>query len=250
MSRHSRLRALREGIASGTIAAPVIPYLETFILFLLLTAARRSEALALKWADVDLEAAEAFLPDTKNGHSRTLALRQPMIEALKRLPRTSERVFPLTLNQVREAWGRIVKRAQLDALHMHDDDFHMHDLRHTALTRICQVARRAGVPLTVHELATLSGHRDLRSLGRYLNLCAGELAERLDEAHQMAHEKASAAKKREEPSPFTHKGRPRGRIRVSAGALARESRPPLTPLAAEASADELRDAKPVNRLPS
>ena len=168
-TRKRRLRAVRDEIASGAIAAPVIPFFETYIQFMLLTAARRSEALALKWADVNFEAAEAFLPDSKNGRSRTLVLRQPMIEALKRLPRTGERVFPLTLNQVREAWGRIVKRAALE-------DFHMHDLRHTALTRICQVARRAGVPLTVHELATVSGHQDLRSLGRCLRWITVELA--------------------------------------------------------------------------
>ena len=47
-TRKRRLRALRDEIASGAIGAPVIPYFETFLKFLLLTAARRSEAPALK----------------------------------------------------------------------------------------------------------------------------------------------------------------------------------------------------------
>jgi integrase len=35
------------------------------------------------------------------------------------------------LNQVREAWSRIIKRAGLE-------DFHLHGLRHVALTNIRQ----------------------------------------------------------------------------------------------------------------
>ena len=92
-ARTRRLAALRKEIASGVIAAPVIPHFETYINFLLLTAARRSEALALKWADVDFEDRSAFLHDSKNGRSRTLGLRQPLIEMLKRLPRSGERSF-------------------------------------------------------------------------------------------------------------------------------------------------------------
>lgn len=241
-ARKRRLRRLRDQIASGAIAAPVIPYFETFIQFLLLTAARRSEALALKWVDVDFEAASGFLPDSKNGRSRKLVLRRPMIEALKHLPRTGERVFPLTLSQVREAWNRIIKRAQIQ-------DFHMHDLRHVALTRICEIARAAGVPLTLHELSIISGHRDLRTLGRYLNLCAGELARRLDEAHQIAYAEAKSAQEREEPSPFNHKGRARPRVRVSSTALAREVMPEPGELSCDASSDEALESEPANTLP-
>lgn len=241
-TRKRRLRALRDQIASGTIAAPVVPYFETFLRFLLLTAARRSEALALKWADVDFETASAFLPDSKNGHARTLVLRQPAIEALRRLPRTGERVFPLTLNEVREGWNRIVKRAGLD-------DFHMHDLRHVALTAICQIARAAGVPLNLRELATISGHRDLRTLARYLNLCAGELAHRLDEAHQIAHAEATAAPKRKESSPFNHKGRARVLLRVSGSDLAREALEESGKTSSDASPDEALGGKPANTLP-
>jgi len=168
-------------------------------------------------------------------------LRKEMIELLRRLPRTGEHVFPLTLTQVRESWNRIVKRAQLEK-------FHMHDLRHVALTSICQMARAAGVPLTLHELATISGHRDFRTLGRYLNLCSGELARRIDEAHQIAHAEAKASEQREAPSPFNHKGRARVRLRVSAGALARDALPAPSTLAPDASHDELIDAVPANRL--
>lgn len=47
-----------------------IPMLETFIQFQLMTGARRSESLSLRWSNVDLEAQTAFLPETKNGRPR------------------------------------------------------------------------------------------------------------------------------------------------------------------------------------
>jgi integrase len=241
-ARTRRLAVLREEIASGAIAAPAVPYFETYIHFLLLTAARRSEALAQKWADVDFEARSAFLSDSKNGRSRTLGLRQPMIEMLKRLPRSGERVFPFMLNEVRGAWERIRERAQLD-------DYHMHDLRHEALSRMCEVARAAGIPLTLKDLATMSGHRDFRCLARYLNLCAGDIARSIDEAYQIAAAQARAARARSESSPAVRKGRLRPRIHVSGAAVAREASS-VVQLSADATREDVLAAKSANALPA
>jgi len=119
-TRKRRLRVMYDKISSGTIAVAVIPHFETFVRLLLITGARRREALGLNWSDVDLDAATVLLPDTEDGSARALALQAPMIEALKQLPRTDERVFPLNVNQVHEAWICMVKRAQLNDLHMHD----------------------------------------------------------------------------------------------------------------------------------
>lgn len=242
-TRKRRLRELRDEIASGAIAAPVIPWFETFLKFLLLTAARRSEAAALEWADVDYAAASAYLPDSKNGRPRYLMLRAETIELLQRLPRTGTRVLPFTLNEVRAAWNRIRERAQLE-------DYHMHDLRHEALSRICEVARAAGRPLELPELATISGHQDLRTLARYLNLCTGELARRVDEAHQIAIEKEQEARARGEASRFNHKGRARPPVHVSAAAVARETATHRQPLSADATREEVLESEAANELPA
>lgn len=101
-----------------------------------------------------------------------------------------------------------------------------------AVTVICETARRAGVPLNAFELASISGHRDLRSLARYLNLCTGELTQRLDEAHQIADTQSRAAQPHKETSPFNHEGRPRAysnerrrsRARSAASAVCAHSR--------------------------
>ncbi|MEN8515900.1 tyrosine-type recombinase/integrase [Burkholderia sp. RS02] len=52
-----------------------VALLETFVQFQLMTGARRSETLTLTWSNIDLESQTAFLPETKNGRSRKLALR-------------------------------------------------------------------------------------------------------------------------------------------------------------------------------
>jgi integrase len=171
------------------------PYYETFFTVLRYAAPRRSEVLALTWAHVRLQASEAYLPTTKNGRSRTIALREHVIEALERLPRTGERVFPMSENQVRSAWYRICERAGLTG----ENDYHMHDLRHEAVSDLCEVARAAKKPFTVMELATFTGHRDLRSLARYMNLCSGELAHRIDEAYKEVNRQKVSHKGRVRP---------------------------------------------------
>ena len=186
-----------------TLAEPeAVPYYEALVTFLLETAARRSEALKLTWENVHGNV--GHLPETKNGRARDIALRANVRAFLDQLPRTHERVFPMSLNQVRSAWNRICARAGID-------DFHMHDLRHEATSRIVEVARQAGSPLDVHELAAITGHRDLRCLARYTNLCMGTMAMRLDELF----EKAQQA-----PARFVHKGRVRPPIRIAPGTSA------------------------------
>jgi integrase len=177
--------------------APHIPLFETLLKFLLTTTARRSEALALTWPNVRFESKEAFFPDTKNARSRCAGLREDLITMLNRLPRTSERVFPISVTLLQEAWGRICKRADIE-------DFHIHDWRHEGISQVAEIARRCGRPFSVVELATITGHRDLSSLSRYVHLCAGELAERIDELYEMA-------KKLNQPR--------KGRIRTSARGL-------------------------------
>lgn len=119
-----------------------------------LTGMRRGEILAMKWADVDLQRKAIHIPVTKTGHSRTIPLFDAVAEILDRLPRTGERVFPMTGNAVRLAWERIKRKAGVV-------DLHFHDLRHEAISRFFEAG------LSVPEVALISGHRDPRMLFRY-----------------------------------------------------------------------------------
>jgi integrase len=161
----------------------VVPIFETLLEFLLATAARRSEALALLWTQTFLDAQTAFFPDTKNGRSRTVPLRRNLVELLDRLPRSADRVFPLSVDALKGAWYRICARARIE-------DLHLHDLRHEAISLIAEAGLIAGRPFSLRDLASITGHRDLRCLSRYTNLCASKLAIALDEVFAAAAARA------------------------------------------------------------
>ena len=170
-ARKKALAAARAKLrAAAEESADVIPYLQVFYAFQVMTAARRGETYGLTWDRIDFEAKTAFLPETKNGRARKLALRQDLVDLLQELPRDTERVFPIGLDYLVGAWSKACKLAQLE-------DLHIHDVRHEALSRLAETGK-----FTLPELQLFSGHRDLRMLMRYAHLCASRLATKLDES--------------------------------------------------------------------
>jgi integrase len=135
--------------------------------FALETAMRRGEILGLRWEHIDLQKRTAFIPLTKNGESRLVPLSTAAIEILRSLPRNlNGRVFPLTGCQVSAAIERARVKAQLG-------DWHFHDLRHMAITRLAEK-----LPNLI-ELSAVSGHKSLSSLKRYYHPNPEELAKKL-----------------------------------------------------------------------
>jgi integrase len=179
-SRTRRIAKARES-ALETIGSDfvVVPLFETLLEFLLATAARRGEALALLWTQTFLDAQTAFFPDTKNGRSRTVPVRRHLVQLLNRLPRDDVRVFPISVDAIKGAWYRICERAGIE-------DLHLHDLRHEAISLIAEAGLLTGRPFSLRDLASITGHRDLRCLSRYTNLCASKLATTLDEVFAAA----------------------------------------------------------------
>lgn len=94
----------------------------------LLLGARRSNMLAMRWEQLNFERSEWRIPETKNGESQTVHLPAAAIEILKeRQSNTngSEWVFPGYgrtghLVEPRMAWNRILERAGLSGLRIHD----------------------------------------------------------------------------------------------------------------------------------
>ena len=89
------------------------------------------------------------------------------IKILKLLPRDIEgRVFPLNKSSVSVLFLRAARRAKIS-------DIHFHDLRHMALTKL-------SVKFTnILELASISGHRELKMLQRYVHIKAEDLVKKL-----------------------------------------------------------------------
>jgi len=144
------------------------PYLLPLVRLALETAMRQGELLKLRWEHVDLKRRTAFLPDTKNGDSRTVPLSARAVSILTTLPRSiTGDVFPgYTRNAVKKAFVRARERAGID-------DLRFHDLRHEATTRLFELG------LNIMEVAAITGHKDIRMLSRYTHLRAEDLAEKL-----------------------------------------------------------------------
>lgn len=152
--------------ANGQLAAGGVRniWIKPLVLLALETAMRRSELLSLSWENIDLVKQVAFLPDTKNGDSRSVPLSKAAVAVLQGLPRSIDgRVFATTADAVKKAFSRAIERAGLV-------DFHFHDARHEATTRLGRKLPN------IIELARVTGHRDVNSLKRYYNPTAEELA--------------------------------------------------------------------------
>ena len=135
--------------------------------FALESAMRRGEILGLRWEHIDLYKRTAFIPITKNGESRLVPLSTAAIEILKTLPRNLHgAVFPVTKFTLSAAIDRARIKAQLE-------DFHFHDLRHMAITRMAE-----RLPNLI-ELSAVSGHKSLAMLKRYYHPNPEQLAKKL-----------------------------------------------------------------------
>ncbi|BEV06941.1 site-specific integrase [Methylophilus sp. DW102] len=142
-------------------------YMRPLVIVALETAMRRGELLGLEWRNVDLIKRTAFLPDTKNGTSRTVPLSERAVNELAVLPRSiGGLVFPIKWPAMEYCFQRAIKRAGLVNLHFHD-------LRHTATTRLSEK-----LPNLI-ELAAVTGHKNVQMLARYYHPKAEDLARKI-----------------------------------------------------------------------
>ena len=130
----------------------------------LLTGARRSNVLAMRWADISLDRAEWRIPETKNGEPLIVPLVPEMVNLLldRRRHATGEWVFPGDgktghLVEPKKAWKRVLHRAGIENLRIHD-------LRRTLGSNMAA----AGVN-TITTARTL-GHKTLTMALRYQHL--------------------------------------------------------------------------------
>lgn len=155
------------------------PYIVSILDLALETAMRRSEILDLQWNRVSLAHRSIQLIATKNGTPRGVPLSRRAMEVLIALRRVAAHelggagdldsgpVFPgLTVNAFKLAFTRMVKRAGLE-------NFRFHDLRHEATSRLFEKG------LSQMEVATITGHKDIRMLARYTHLQVKDLAAKL-----------------------------------------------------------------------
>ncbi len=132
------------------------------IRLLVLTGARKSEILTLKWEYVDMERGCLRLPDSKTG-AKVIPLGAAALEALSEIPRIegNPHVFPGLEGRhfvgLQKTWERLRKRAGLE-------DVRLHDLRHS----FASVAVAGGDSL--YLVGKVLGHQQARTTERYAHL--------------------------------------------------------------------------------
>jgi integrase len=121
------------------------PYVRSAFLVGLLTGARRSEVLTMRWADLDLRQSIWTIPDTKAGRQHVIPLAGPALAEIRALPRIEGNPYVFCgrwgrshLVNVAKPWRRIRKEAKLE-------DVRIHDLRRTLGSWL--VAAGASLPL-------------------------------------------------------------------------------------------------------
>lgn len=155
------LQACKPRVKNGNIW--VLPLVK----FALASGMRRGEILGLDWRCINLDKRTAFIPITKNGTSRTVPLSSEALTILKELPRhISGQVFPIKGPNLSVIFDKARRIAKIE-------DFHFHDLRHMAITRMAEK-----LPNLI-ELSAVSGHKSLAMLKRYYHPNPELLAEKL-----------------------------------------------------------------------
>lgn len=118
--------------------------------FAIETGMRAGEILSLTLDNIDLKKQTAHLPETKNGHSRTVPLSKEAVRLLALAKTKKAKVFDISSSGLDAIFRKYRDKAALK-------DLHFHDTRREALSRISK-------KLDPFQLAKMSGHRDMRML--------------------------------------------------------------------------------------
>jgi integrase len=155
----------------------------------LMLGTRRSELLALRWADVDLHQRTLRLAETKAGRPHLLPLPESAIALLETLPSQgkSDWVFPSSrtaghIVEPAKAWQRIRNHAGVQ-------DVRIHDLRHTLASWL--VAQGSGLPLIGRTL----NHKSTSTTERYAHLDLNPVREALERNSRLMFAPSSDAGK-------------------------------------------------------
>jgi integrase len=176
------LSRLGNVLAKAEQGGKELPSVIMAIRLLILTGARLSEILGLRWEWVDFEQGCLRLPDSKTG-AKLIPLSRPAYEILENAPRLVGNPFVIPgakegehLVNLNKPWRRIRKLAGLK-------NVRLHDLRHS----FASVAASSGMGLPM--IGALLGHKEVATTQRYAHLAndplkaaADMVAEKITEA--------------------------------------------------------------------
>ncbi|MEE9441578.1 MAG: site-specific integrase [candidate division Zixibacteria bacterium] len=135
--------------------------LRPIVIVALHTGMRKQEILDLRWESLDIDQKIIYVCGTKSGHDRQIPMLEPVLFAIKSMPKRSEHIFTRPgrgrVINIRKAFEYAKKRSKID-------NFTFHDLRHTFASHLVMNGTDL---LTVKELL---GHQTIEMTLRYSHL--------------------------------------------------------------------------------
>jgi integrase len=172
--RTRRLEAGEEEALLTACAASGAHYVHSFVVLAIETGMRFGELAGVQWKHVDLDKRTIYLPDTKNGHARTVPLSTRAVTAIQILPMSiSGMLFRAKPGSIRSAFLIAIQKAKAVCHEGMLQNLRFHDLRHEAVTRLFEKG------LNPIEVGMVSGHKTLSMLQRYTHLRLQELVAKL-----------------------------------------------------------------------
>jgi integrase len=149
----------------AAVAAESNHSLRDYVLLSLLTGARKSNVLAMRWEEINFSAATWRIPQTKNGSAQTVPLVPLALNILQNrrtLCQGSDFVFPGSgqhghLVEPKKGWQRILQRAQIENLRLHD-------------LRRSLGSWQAATGANLSVIGKTLNHKDMKSTGIYARL--------------------------------------------------------------------------------
>jgi integrase len=174
--RHRRLEAGEEDALLKACMESGAHYLQTFVVMAIETGMRFGELAGVTWSNLNLESRTIYLPDAKNGSSRTVPLSTRALNAIQTQPRSiGGRLFSAKPGSIRSAFLIALSKAQATQPEskIFLRELRFHDLRHEAVSRLFEKG------LNPIEVGMVSGHKTLSMLQRYTHLRSAALVAKL-----------------------------------------------------------------------
>ena len=159
-------RALDEAEANSAVSV----HAAAAIRLLMLTGCRKNEILTLRWEDVNLEAMELHLAETKTG-ARTVSLSPEAVRVLAGIPRRDGNPWVIQgrrkderLCFIDRQWCLVRERAKLG-------DVRIHDCRHSFASRALALGE------SLPAIGKLLGHAHVETTAKYAHLARDSMHE-------------------------------------------------------------------------
>jgi len=168
-----RDRRLQHG-EEELLLSKAYPCLKRQIIVAIGTAMRQGEIYSIRKNDINVQHQTLRIPETKTDKPRIIPLSKRALKALTEQTRASGNVVHMTDKPIFDVnrwteWNRFTRLKEECGI----EDLRFHDLRHEATSRLFERG------FNVMEVATITGHENLKHLKRYTHIKPESLVARL-----------------------------------------------------------------------